>query len=527
MSINSNTIYPINASNNNNTNPNTNPNTNSNNSLYFDAVVQIFSFVPEINPLIPFQTEGTKRGRGSGFFIAPNIIMTAAHVVNRAYPSSGVKFSVPHIGKDKQFDVRVLTFIPEIDVALLLVTSPDFPPREKYFLFGDDRKLIPGNSLNVVGYPMGDKNIKLTKSTFNGLQDGVIQLDSSINPGNSGGPVLFEEKVVGIISAGYNPQIANSVVFAIPISVFLSTQPANPMDIQKNNETKIIRLPSLGIMYNNSTEADGLVSGPLCATGINVQWVAKESALYNKIYPGDKICTIIVNQDEFKIDNVGEVQVHWYASKIPLVHMISLIPINNPIKIKFWDHKTLQIKEISVTLKYAFSGCYDPIYVPFEKNDYEPFGGVIVMPLKPIHLMFYDFLFYKLKPTEKEKNQLIISYILPNSIVAQADILHGGDLIKSVNGKSVSTLEEYRDALKSPLVTSSSPCIEWITVDDIKGNFQLEKLLAEETNLRNSYNFKDDKVYYNVNNNNIKNGINTSSNNNTSTSTSSNNNNTS
>jgi S1-C subfamily serine protease len=48
---------------------------------------------------------------------------------------------------------------------------------------------------------------------------GMLQTDAAINPGNSGGPLLDADgKVLGINTAIANPQSAQNVGFAIPIS---------------------------------------------------------------------------------------------------------------------------------------------------------------------------------------------------------------------------------------------------------------------------------------------------------------------
>jgi len=465
-------------------------------TLYFDTVVQIYTFVPEFNPMAPFQTAGTREGRGTGFFIADNIIMTAAHVVHKAFKDTGVKFTVPSIGKTPLFSTRVITFIPEIDIALLLVTSPNFPKRSVFLPLGDDRELKPGLTFEVFGYPMGDNNLKVTKSTYNGLQNGVIQIDSSINPGNSGGPVVYNNKVIGIVSSGYDPKMANSIAFAIPISVYLAVKPLDPMKI--TDETRVLRLPSLGIMYNNGTDTGIVYDDKTCENGVMVQWVSKKSALFPIIKEGDKLCAILVPEKNniYNIDNVGEVQVPWYNTKIPLPHAISLLPVNTPIQVRYWSHEQKKVQTTeNIILTHAFNGAFQSVYYPFEKIDYETFGGIVVMPLSSIHLMAFNNLFYKLSPSEKEQDRLIISYVFPNSKLAESQNFSGGEILKTVNGRAVHTLEEYRKALETPLVEHGKPHIEWITDEDVRINIPVDELLLQkQEQLQEQYNFPQSVV---------------------------------
>jgi S1-C subfamily serine protease len=466
--------------------------------VYFDTVVQVHTFSPDFNPLAPFQTGGTRKGWGTGFFVSPTVIMTAAHVVSGTYDDIGVKFTVPSLGINKLFGARVITYIPEIDIALLVSVDPDLPPRTKYFKFGNDKALVPGRMLTVVGFPLGANRLKVHNSTFNGLQDGVIQIDSSINQGNSGGPVLSSGMdVVGIVSSGFDPRVANSVAFAIPIGAFLATMSMDPLKVTP--QPRVLQLPSLGIMYHNGTPGAQLI--PDCQEGVNVQWVSKNSSLYNTIHPGDKLCAIIVNDSnsstEYKIDNVGDVNVSWYYSKIPLPHAISLIPVNTPIQVRYWDSQTKTVKTVSTTLKPVFTGAFRPIYYPFEPFDYESFGGLVVSPLRSIHLMIFKHLYFKLSPDEKEKNHLVVTYVFPNSTMAQTGIMDGGEILSSVNGRRVETLDEYRDALLHPQMEppSNTPHIEWITQDHEKVDLPLRDLLNEEPVLRKEYKLAESKMF--------------------------------
>jgi S1-C subfamily serine protease len=465
--------------------------------FYFDAVVQIHTYSPEINPLIPFQTAGTREGRGTGFFVDKNIIMTAAHVVSKTYLNTGVKFTIPSLGNDKLFSARVITFIPEIDMAILVVTSPNFEPRTKWFKFGNDKNLVPGSVLTVVGFPLGANGLKVHKSTFNGLQDGVIQIDSSINPGNSGGPVLTNQtEVVGIVSSGFDPRFANSVAFAIPIGVFLSTLPLNPFNISPNEETRVLDLPSLGMLYHNGTRTQTqpqIQSTDQCQEGVTVQWVSRHSSLYGTIHVGDKLCAIIDSKNtEYKINNVGDVNVSWYSSKVPLPYAIALLPVNDPIQVRYWNDQTKQVSVATTTLAPVFRGAFKPVYYPFETIDYETFGGLVICPLRSIHLAVYKHLFFKLTPDEKERDHLIITYVFPNSLMAQAGILSGGELLKSVNGQDVHTMSEFRNALKSTPLNGN---IQWITTEHEKIELPLDELLKEQPILKQEYKFNESNVY--------------------------------
>jgi hypothetical protein len=306
--------------------------------------------------------------------------------------------------------------------------------------------------------------------------------------------VVYNEDntVIGLVSSGYDPKFTNSIAFAIPISMFRATEPLNPLEITPT--TRVLRLPSLGIMYHNSTEAGIVYSDQDCEKGVNVQWVSKYSALFEHVHPGDKLCSIkiVSTGEELKIDHVGEVQVPWYNTKIPLSHALSIIPVNTPIQLKYWTSSSVQV--LTTTLKHSFRGAFQTVYYPFETLDYETFGGLVVMPLRSIHMAFYPFLSFKLSPTDKEQEQLVISYVLPNSLMAQSDVFFGGEILQGVNGIPVKTMEEYRKSLETPL-NGTHQHLEWITIDHAKVDLALNKLLEEAPTLQNSYHYPISPVY--------------------------------
>lgn len=475
---------------------------------HYSRLVQVNAFKDNINPLVPFQHKGTVNGKGSAFFVKtnskdnlpPRKLLTAAHVVANTYLQGGVKLWIPSIGKNRQIGARIVSFIPEIDCAVLELTE-DIDPDVKVeaYELGNDRDLKQGEPLTVVGYPMGDDNVKVISSTFNGLQGGVIQLDGAINPGNSGGPVLAQGKVVGIVSSGYNPQVANNVAFAIPISIFRSTLPLHPFQTNESERPRILRLPSMGLMYHNSSESCTEIQSPECANGVTVQWVSKYSAFHGKIKVGDRICTIsarehgeenVDNTVTYDVDNFGEVKVPWYDTKIPLPHLIATIPVDIPVSIKVWKPDKRATETYTHKLTEAFRGGFKALYSPFETLEYESFGGIVVMPLRMHHFMVFPFLQFVLQPTEKEEEHLVVSYVLPNSKFAEYNVIRPGDLLFEVNSEEVRTLDQYRKVLGS-----SKGCVTWKNRKNATVKIKVKDLLESEPILSQTYGYPLSEVY--------------------------------
>ncbi len=93
---------------------------------------------------------------------------------------------------------------------------------KEYFNLEDSDKAVSGIEVVAIGFPLGQNNIKITRGIISGRQDGDIQTDTPINPGNSGGPLLYKNKVVGIIKSIMTR--SNNVGNAIPINKYNITQ---------------------------------------------------------------------------------------------------------------------------------------------------------------------------------------------------------------------------------------------------------------------------------------------------------------
>lgn len=167
----------------------------------------------------------TQRSLGSGFVIDKDgHILTNRHVVDgadeiRVTLSDGQEYEAKLVGRDARTDVALLKIEPKKALTVLeLGNSDQTEPGEWVMAIGNPFGL-GGNSVTVgvVSY----KGRPLTVGT-RGTSVDMIQTDAAINPGNSGGPLLDTRgHVIGIntmiITRGL-PQSAG-VGFAVPINV--------------------------------------------------------------------------------------------------------------------------------------------------------------------------------------------------------------------------------------------------------------------------------------------------------------------
>src|SRR5436309_5328623 len=166
---------------------------------------------PSVVSIVTYDAKGARLSRGSGFFTAPDRVVTNRHVLEGAYRAE------IHTVNDLTFNVKgVLAVDGEGDIALLQV---DIPPNVASPLTVVRTSPQEGESIVVIGNPLG-----LEGSISNGIVSAVrdipsfgriIQITAPISPGSSGSPVVnMRGEVVGVATL----QLADgqSLNFAVP-----------------------------------------------------------------------------------------------------------------------------------------------------------------------------------------------------------------------------------------------------------------------------------------------------------------------
>ena len=150
---------------------------------------------------------------GSGFFVAPDTIVTNAHVV-------GSNTSVTIRRTDgRTAPARVETTAPEFDIAIMRISDPD--PRQPTLTMGSGVNARAGQEIVALGTPFGLQNT-VTRGIVSAVREvgGVtlVQTDAAINPGNSGGPLLDRGgAVIGIATMGLGSSVAQGLSFGVAI----------------------------------------------------------------------------------------------------------------------------------------------------------------------------------------------------------------------------------------------------------------------------------------------------------------------
>lgn len=167
-----------------------------------------------------FGQSSTSTVSGSGFVISKDgYILTNAHVVAGATQVTvstidGATYDAELIGYDSDYEVGVLKIETENnDMDCVVIGSVD--------------DVLVGDSVNVIGNPLGELTYSLTSGIVSALDreiniDGtainVFQISAAVNAGNSGGPVFSSGgQVVGIVTAKTAATGVEGLGFAITI----------------------------------------------------------------------------------------------------------------------------------------------------------------------------------------------------------------------------------------------------------------------------------------------------------------------
>ena len=152
----------------------------------------------------------TTEGRGAGFFVSNDTVVTNAHVVE------GATYVTLRGGAGDQTPAMVTSRNAELDLAVLHV--PKAKAGQPVLPLGSSGDVRVGQEIVAIGSPMGLQNT-VTRGIVSSLrrmgQVTLIQTDAAINPGNSGGPLLDHNgRVVAVATMKLTGQ-AESLGFGV------------------------------------------------------------------------------------------------------------------------------------------------------------------------------------------------------------------------------------------------------------------------------------------------------------------------
>ena len=151
-------------------------------------------------------------GRGTGFFVEPDTLITNEHVV-RADISVRIRTMSGEV-----LNARVERAAPDLDLAVLKIPQP--ADNQTVLPMGAVGRVHTGEDVIAIGSPLGTLQNSVTRGIVSAVRQvdnlTMIQTDAAINPGNSGGPLIDRSgTVIGINS--YGNATAHGIAFALAV----------------------------------------------------------------------------------------------------------------------------------------------------------------------------------------------------------------------------------------------------------------------------------------------------------------------
>jgi len=259
------------------------------------SVVQILTVRGNYRIIEPYVPPSLQEARGSGFIISrEGHIVTNAHVIDKMI---SVSFRSEKIG-NKDLKATLVAVCHSKDVAILKATPESLAELmesgyPEVMEFGDDQKLIPGQRVVALGYPLGRNALKIIEGGITGYEmiadegsksSSYLQIDASITHGSSGGPLVnLEGRVVGINSAGLPAMVAQNTNYAIPTRCVLSVM--REMFSRERSDDPVVEPPSIGLFFQRITLYHFELAGAIEESeqnGVRVREIHPNTAFINK-----------------------------------------------------------------------------------------------------------------------------------------------------------------------------------------------------------------------------------------------------
>lgn len=351
---------------------------------------------------------------GSGVIVrSDGYILTNDHVVGEA---DLVKVTL----KDgRQFEGKV-TRDPGSDLAIVKIDANNLPAAT----LGDSSKVKAGSWAIAIGSPFGLSNtvtVGVISATGRSevASDGsqarfypnLIQTDASINPGNSGGPLVnLNGEVIGI-----NTLIRTSMgVGNIGIGFAIPSNTAKFVIERLIKHGKVVR-GFLGVVPNDLTPED------------KDRYGVNEGALVTSVETGSPADKAGIQVE----DVIVEIDGKKVASELDLRQIVEAIPPGKNVKVVVVRDK----KRLTLTAKIGER----PDTVASVPGETKGSLGFDVAELTPTLAQKYN-----LSPKAKG---VVVTSVQPGSGAERAG-LQPGDLITKVEGKPITSLSDFKSAVK-------------------------------------------------------------------------------
>ncbi|MEM5340948.1 DegQ family serine endoprotease [Paraburkholderia azotifigens] len=348
---------------------------------------------------------------GSGFIISSDgYVLTNAHVVD------GANVVTVKLTDKREFKAKVVGADKQSDVAVLKIDAKDLPTVK----IGDPRQSKVGQWVVAIGSPYGFDNTVtsgIISAKSRSLPDEnytpFIQTDVPVNPGNSGGPLFnLQGEVIGINSMIYSQTGGfQGLSFAIPINEAVKVKD----DLVKTGHVSRGRL-GVAVQSVNQTLADSF--------GMK----KPQGALVSSVDPGGPAAKAGLQPGDV-ILSVNGVDV---ADSSALPSQIAGIKPGTQADLQVWRDKSTR------DLKVTIGSLSDTKAAANDNGGPAQMQGRLGVAVRP------------LTPQEKSGASVSHGLLVQDASGAAASAgIQPGDVILAVNGRSVSNVEQLKQAVSA------------------------------------------------------------------------------
>jgi hypothetical protein len=248
------------------------------------------------------------------------------------------------------------------------------------------------------------------------------------------------------------------------------------------------RLASLLLIKTTKSHQHDDDNDDVAQMGAIIQHVYAASPLFGKVEQGDLFCGWISDEKWYTIDGDGHVQLPWRQEPVLWEQALALVHRHGqPITLRVWSVQERKMKDMFIdktdaTHDLYLHGLCEKVFPLAESLPFVAFGGLVVQPLSMnlyqcldrLQHVFYD-------PATLERAVLVVSFIFPNTALSKPGVIQAGDVLLRVNGRPVSTLNTYRQALLAPDGDDATyKTMSWETISGTVTVFSTDVLRQED-----------------------------------------------
>lgn len=421
------------------------------------SVVQVIAYGNDYDWFQPFKKGDVIASRGTGFIASPQgDIYTNFHVIDGKN-----LFYIQHSDVWKeQFELEFIGGSSEYDWAHLRIKSEDLERlnitlenKLTHLNLGDSDTLCHGQEIMLLGYPLGEENIKHAIGTISGQQQtnfgDCFTTSAPSYQGCSGGPCIDKNgNVIGILVGGI--QNTENMGFVIPINRL-------KVILDELVNGAIVHESFWGLKLSSTTPATFSYLNLPYNAGAYVAKVDKESlAEQAGVCAGDVISAI----NGFVLDRFCYAKVPW--TKYKMYYLDVLARIKNGELVTFTLYRNGEQITCSVIKNTNSPFKIKYYHLPFEKEPFfDVFGGIVFTELTlnhyqeilpGLHRLLDQGVYLQaikfLEHDNRHKPQILVSYIFPESEVAKCGAIRGDNIIiTTINGRKVNSIDEFHQAV--------------------------------------------------------------------------------